>query len=307
MREAAHALYAFCRLSDDSVDVEAGAHDAVARLRSTLDRIYADEPGPDPVERALADAVTAFTLPRPLLDALLEGLEWDAAARRYETLSDVRAYAARVAGSVGALMAALMGVREPTMVARACDLGVAMQLTNIARDVGEDARNGRLYLPRAWLSEAGLDPDAWLRRPRPHPAIEAATRRLLSEADRLYARADSAIAKLPSAYRPSMRAARLLYAEIGHEVLRRGANNVTRRTVVPTTRKLALVAAAVLGAGGGRELAAPPLPETEFLVDAVRPLERVGPDAPWWRTEAHIGWMIDLFGQLEARKRAWKG
>ena len=85
--------------------------------------------------------------------------------RRYETLQDLDAYAARVAGSVGAMMTLVMGQRAPEIVARACDLGVAMQLTNIARDVGEDARAGRLYLPLQWLREAGIDPDAWLAKP----------------------------------------------------------------------------------------------------------------------------------------------
>ena len=87
-------------------------------------------------------------MPRALPEALIDGLEWDVAGVRCEDLADVQAYAARVAGSVGAMMTVLMGVREHDVLARACELGVAMQLTNIARDVGEDARNGRLYLPR---------------------------------------------------------------------------------------------------------------------------------------------------------------
>ena len=95
-------------------------------------------------------------------DALFEGLQWDCEGRRYEDLEALHAYAARVAGAVGVMMALLMGVRDADALARACDLGVAMQLTNIARDVGEDARAGRLYLPLDWLREAGLDPAAFL-------------------------------------------------------------------------------------------------------------------------------------------------
>ena len=96
-------------------------------------------------------------MPRILPDALLEGLAWDAMGRRYATLSDLRAYSARVASAVGAMMCVLMRVRDRDALARACDLGVAMQLTNIARDVGEDAREGRLYLPTDWLAGAGVD------------------------------------------------------------------------------------------------------------------------------------------------------
>ncbi len=307
-REAASAIYAFCRMADDEIDISGGAQPAIARLHEGLDRIYRGAPGFDPIERALADAVHGFSLPRAALEALLEGLEWDAAGRRYDTLSQVRAYSARVAGSVGALMAALMGSRAPAMVARACDLGVAMQLTNIARDVGEDARAGRLYLPRDWLREHGLDPDAWLADPRPHPAIAAATRRLLDEADRLYVRADCAIARLPRAFRPGIRAARLLYAEIGRELLRRGGDSVSGRTIVPLWRKLGLLLRAALWPYGGRRgLAAPPLPETRFLVRAVRPLARARPAAPWWRLGAHLDWTIALFGRLEARARAPNG
>ncbi|MBY0395320.1 MAG: phytoene/squalene synthase family protein [Thermoleophilia bacterium] len=193
VREAAYALYAFCRLSDDAVDCGGGPTHAVARLRARLARIYAGEPEAEAVDRALADTVADFEIPKVLFDALLEGLEWDAVGRTYEEIGDVLDYAARVAGSVGAMMAVLMGARTPDLAARACDLGAAMQLTNIARDVGEDARLGRLYLPRAWMREAGLDPDAWLAAPVFCPAIAEVTARLLAMAQALYERADAGI------------------------------------------------------------------------------------------------------------------
>ena len=120
------------------------------------------------------------------------------------------------------MMALLMGVRTPEGLARACDLGVAMQLSNIARDVGEDARMGRLYLPQAWLVEAGIAPDARLAAPVFSPALGAVVRRLLDAADALYRRVDAGVARLPLACRPGINAARFLYAEIGHEVARSG-------------------------------------------------------------------------------------
>ena len=101
------------------------------------------------------------------------------------------------------MMALLMGARAPHLLARACDLGVAMQLTNIARDVGEDARAGRLYLPLAWLREAGIDPDAWLTRPAFTPALGDVVRRLLQQADVLYARAGAGIAAFRSPAGPA--------------------------------------------------------------------------------------------------------
>ncbi len=105
-------------------------------------------------DRVFADVVAKFSIPRELPEALLEGLAWDAEVRRYETLQDLGAYAARVAGSVGAMMTLVMGQRAPEIVGRACDLGVAMQLTNIARDVGEDAP-GRAAISAASVAARG--------------------------------------------------------------------------------------------------------------------------------------------------------
>jgi phytoene synthase len=206
-----------------------------------------------------------------LPDALLEGFLWDTQQRRCETLADVEAYAARVAATVGAMMALVMEVHDADALARACDLGVAMQLTNIARDVGEDARAGRLYLPRQWLIEVGIDPEAWLREPRFSPAIATVIERLLGAADTLYQRAEHGIAALPRDCRPAIRAARLVYAEIGEQLRRDGLDSVNRRVVVSKQRKLALMAraasAAVLSAG--RPAAPlPVLPAVQFLVDA---------------------------------------
>jgi phytoene synthase len=308
VREAAYALYGFCRLSDDAVDVEGGDRGAVARLRARLDRIFAGAPSPLPVDRALTDAVARFGIPRVAMDALLEGLEWDVDGREYETLSDVHAYAARVAGSVGAMMAALMGARTPDLVARACDLGVAMQLTNIARDVGEDARAGRLYLPRAWLREVGVDPEAWLADPVFSPEIAGVVARLLREADALYARADLGIANLDVSFRPAIFAARSLYAEIGKRLERRGLDSVSRRTSVPAADKAALVIGAVRRSilAPVVSSAGPPLPETRYLVEAVvRERPRAGVVGTGRRAglKADMEWTIDLFSALEGRAR----
>jgi len=312
IRDPACALYAFCRLADDAVDVDGGGLHAVARLRDRLDRIYAGTPLPIAADRALTRVVHSHAIPRTLLDALIEGFEWDSTARAYETLSDIHAYAARVAGTVGAMMALLMGVREPEAIARACDLGTAMQLTNIARDVGEDARNGRLYLPRAWLREAGIDPDAWLAVPVFDARLHSVIERLLREADRLYAQVDSGIARLPAGCRPGITAARLLYAEIGHELRRRGGDSVSQRAIVPAGRKLALLMQAYSREPDPQAgAAAAAIPETRFLIDAVAaaalpvPVESATgePVLPWWRFRARAVWVLDLFERLEREER----
>jgi 15-cis-phytoene synthase len=308
--EPATALYAFCRIADDEIDLATRPHDAVIALRQRLDAVYAERPMAIPADRALADVVHQFGIPRTLLDALIEGFAWDAEGRRYEDLSGVYAYSARVAATVGAMMTLLMGVRDPELIARACDLGVAMQLSNIARDVGEDATNGRLYLPRVWMREEGLDPDAWLARPHWNPALGRVVSRLLDAAEILYERADLGIARLPLGCRPGIGAARHLYAEIGHEVGRRGCNSVSQRAVVSPGRKATLLPRALAAALPRQAVSIPPLDETLFLVEAVkahpiaRPLMQAKPRATVRpRVEDRVTWVLDLFERMERRDR----
>jgi 15-cis-phytoene synthase len=268
VRDPATALYAFCRAADDAIDMGGGA-DALADLYDRLDAAYAGCPRETPVDRAFARTVAAYGIPFDIPAALIEGMAWDTQGRRYATLGDLNAYAARVAGTVGVMMALLMGVRDPVALARACDLGVAMQLSNIARDVGEDARAGRLYLPQDWLRGAGIDPDGFLADPRWTPALEGVVADLLDAADRLYRRSESGIERLPPACRPAIFAARFLYAGIGEAAGRLGADLLDRRAVVPGGRKARLVGRALVrtllvsGTADG-----PPLPETRFLVEA---------------------------------------
>jgi phytoene synthase len=269
-REPAYALYAFCRLADDAVDLSNGKPEALTRLRTRLDAAYAGRPYDDPADRCFTEMISRYAMPRALPEALIEGFAWDAEERRYQTISDVRAYGARVAGAVGAMMTVLMGVRDEEAIARACDMGVAMQLSNIARDVGEDAREGRLYLPLDWLHAQGVDPEELLAEPRWTPELGAVVAGLLHEAERLYDRAAWGVNALPYGVRPSIRAARILYREIGREVARNGFDSISQRAVVSGAAKRRLMLGAMTRFGDpvcGR--GAPPLPETAYLVQAV--------------------------------------
>jgi len=307
VRHPASALYAFCRLADDAVDQASEPRHAVARLQMRLDAAYRRQPQAAAPDRALAEVLAQFQIPPALPQALLEGFAWDLAGRRYETLDDLQHYAARVAGSVGAMMALLMGVRTADGLARACDLGVAMQLSNIARDVGEDARMGRLYLPQQWLREAGVDPEAWLAQPRHTPAVASVVQRLLDAADHLYARVDAGVAQLPLACRPGINAARYLYAAIGHEVARRGCDAVSQRARVAPARKAWLILRAALHlVPAVPAQAAPALDATRFLVDACA----LAPDAAapagppaWWDFSARVVRVLELFARLERQDR----
>jgi 15-cis-phytoene synthase len=269
VREPAAALYAFCRVADDAIDQ---SHDpgAVDLLRRRIELVYQGRPSGNAVDRALTQIVAEHDLPRPLIEALIEGFAWDAEGRRYTTISELSAYGARVAGTVGAMMTVLMGPRSAEVMARACDLGVAMQLTNIARDVGEDARAGRLYLPLSWLEEADISPGAFLRSPSPSRGLTSVIERLLRYADVLYIRSDSGIALLPPDCRMAIRAARLIYADIGREIARAGYDSVSRRAYTSPLRKLWLVLRAFFARAEELRapVSAPPLPETAFLVSA---------------------------------------
>ena len=303
----ASALYAFCRIADDAVDCDPNPGRALQTLHARLDALYAGRPIDCAADRALAKVVKAHAIPKGLLEALLDGFAWDSQGRRYQGLGELQEYAARVAGTVGAMMALLMGVRESETLARACDLGVAMQLTNIARDVGEDARAGRLYLPIDWLQEAGIDPDGFLADPVFSPALGGVVRRLLDAADGLYRRADSGIAVLPRRCAPAMYAARLLYAEIGNEVARRGYDSVSQRAVVSPWRKLRVLAGLpALGMLPRAALDRPPLAATAYLVDAAA-LGAATLDVRRARTGfwGRAAWFVDVFEELDRRERGY--
>jgi phytoene synthase len=304
LRPDVYALYAFCRVADDEVDEGADPFAAARSLRARLELAYAGAPRATPVDRAFAAMVARRDIPIALPLALIEGFEWDAVRRRCETLSDTCAYGVRVAGSVGVMMTLLMGVRGAQALARASDLGVAMQLTNIARDVGEDARAGRLYLPRAWFAEEGLDPDAWLADPRPCPQVARMTARLLRAAQRLYWRAEGGVARLPADVRPAIWAARSIYADIGRRIARNGYDSVSARAIVSKPRKLALLAAAYGSAALARPgFSEPPLPEAAYLVEAAAPFDP--PRAPG--RDSRVSRVIDLFHRLEEAERRRAG
>ncbi len=295
--EPATALYAFCRLADDLIDAggEVDRQDCLAALRYRLERAYAGDPHDHPADRAFAATVSRHAIPRTLPLALLEGLSWDVEGRSYENLDALLDYAARVAGSVGTMMAVLMGVRSAPALARACDLGVAMQLTNIARDVGEDARAGRIYLPLDWVEEAGVPVREFLAAPRYSGALGGVVARLLQAADGLYSRGLEGIGSLPPSCRPGIRAAALLYQEIGHALARGGHDSVARRAHVPARRKAALLTQAVLAgpsaAPGARQ---PALPACQYLVDAAARESVLAPSV----FQAKLTWVFDLFERL---------
>ncbi|HEY4184469.1 MAG TPA: phytoene/squalene synthase family protein [Polyangia bacterium] len=240
-RRDAAALYAWCRRCDDAVDTpddEATRSTAVARLREELAAVYRGEPQSDAVLAAMQDVVRRHGIPRRYAEDLLAGMAMDVGTVRYRTMDELLLYGYRAAGTVGLMMAHLMDVRDASVLRRAADLGIAMQLTNICRDVVEDERRGRVYLPSALLDgNSG---------PTHTPGRTAgAVAEVLRRADDFYRSGDSGLDRLPFRCAVAIRAARLIYAEIGRLIARRGFDVLSGRAVVPRGRKLRLLARAV--------------------------------------------------------------
>ena len=181
VRDPAIVLYAFCRIADDVVDQETKLKNPIQDLRNRLDLVYNANPRNCSTDRAFAALVKSYELPKELPLALIEGLEWDQDGKRFKNLSELYSYCARVASSVGVMMCILMNVRDGDALARACDLGIAMQLTNIARDIGEDARNNRIYIPTDWMKRNGIAIDAFLKNPENFPEVSILVKQLLNK------------------------------------------------------------------------------------------------------------------------------
>ena len=247
-RADAATLYAWCRRCDDAVDQppdEEGRAAAVVRLREELEQVYAPAGGAtglDPVLRGFQGVVRRHGIPRRWPEDLIEGLAMDVGAVRYETVDALLLYAYRAAGVVGLMMAKIMGARGAEALRRAVDLGIGMQLTNVCRDVAEDAARGRVYLPADLLTARAAEPEA-------PAAVEEATSRavkaLLALAEAFYASGRAGLPFLPVRCAIGIHAAALIYREIGREIARRGFD-VRTRAVVSRGRKLWLALRAAL-------------------------------------------------------------
>ena len=259
-REAATLLYAWCRHCDDQIDGETlGRRTAtglrrlrqerLATLMETTRRALDGEASSDAVFVAFQRVVTRYAIPERYPMELLEGFAMDVEGRRYPDVTALRLYCYHVAGTVGLMMAHVMGVRDEWTFERAADLGIALQMTNIARDVVEDARDGRVYLPLDWLEQAGVPTDE-VFEPRYRAALAAVVVRLLDEADRYYASGNRGLPRLPFRCAWAVAVARDVYSAIGAAVRQRGATAWDERTIVPRRQKLVGVATGLLAACG---------------------------------------------------------
>ena len=261
-RAGAYLLYAWCRHCDDVIDGQELGHGreelTPEEQRRRLDGLYAQtrsalagEPQPDPVFAAFQAVALRYAIPPEPALALIDGFAMDVEGRRYRTLDELLLYCWRVAGVVGVMMARVMGVRDPATLKRAGDLGLAFQLTNIARDVIDDAENGRVYLPLDWLAEAGVPEDA-VGDPSRRAAVFDVARRQLEAAEPYYASARIGVSRLPFRSAWAIASARGVYRQIGRTLIAGGPAAWDRRVVVGKPAKLARVAEAALVAAKAR-------------------------------------------------------
>jgi len=250
-RRAIHAVYAFCRLADDIADdpdVRADRQLLIARWRDELEAAYLGK-STHPVGIALGDAVHRFRLPQWVFQELLRGVESDLAGAPIETMDELERYCFRVASTVGLLVVELLGYRNPRVREYAEQLGIAVQLTNVLRDVGDDAAAGRVYLPADELARFGVSRDDLLAR-HESPAL-----RLLfaSVGERARVHYERAAALLPDEDRLRLRPAEAMgriYRALLEEIHRQGYPCLGPALRLSKPRRMAIAAKAFLGVRG---------------------------------------------------------
>jgi len=259
-RRSVLMLYAWCRHCDDVVDGQElgfaaaapsayGAGFELDRLYDDTRRAYSGEPMRIPAFAAFQEVALGHAIaPRYAFDHLA-GFAMDVGETRYRTIDDTMRYCYHVAGVVGLMMASIMGARDELVLDRACDLGLAFQLTNIARDIIDDAKIGRCYVPSEWLLEAGIPPDH-VALPRHRAALASVATRLVDHAEPYYESATLGIAALPLRSAWAIATARNVYRQIGIEVKRRGPHAWDERVGTSKAAKLRLLAL-----GGAQALA----------------------------------------------------
>ena len=248
VRMAAWAIYGFCRDADDAVD-EVGEKESsllrrVEELRNRLDCIYEGRAKCD-VDDAFHHFVDYYKVPRSIVDCLLDGFEVDAKGADFESIDCLIKYSFQVASSVGLMLThAMLDTRSEVVLLKACDLGIAMQLTNIARDMGADFRMGRCYLPSDIQEKFGFQFNEDLDLPT--ESTREMTEWLLNLSRIHYQSARQGIQFLPMNCQLAITAAMFVYGGINEVITSNGLDNISRRAFVPASGKITLVLKAMM-------------------------------------------------------------
>lgn len=251
IRDDASMLYAWCRYCDDVIDGQDMGHgqaadyrdgqaDRLVELRAQTTEALAGQ-ATDPIFQGLAKVMARNDIPHRHAFELLKGFEMDAEERIYVTVDDILDYSYHVAGVVGVMMAMIIGTRDEATLDRACDLGLAFQLTNIARDVIDDAKADRVFVPQDLLLANGapIEPNLMMQ-PENWPAVHGAATGLLDVAEGYYRSARMGIRDLPFRCAWAITAALKVYREIGQVLRRKGPEAWQGRVGASNSRKIQL-------------------------------------------------------------------
>ena len=239
-RNAITVLYAFCRELDDVVDGCTDPNVAQITLnwwRSDLEKVFNNEMPEHPVHQALKDIRASFDLPKNEFEALIDGMQMDLEQARYGSFDELKLYCHRVAGVVGCLIARILGFSNPKTLEYADKMGLALQLTNIIRDVGEDARQGRIYLPIEEMQKFDV-PANVIMQCKPTDNFAKLMQFQVNRARETYR---EAMLLLPAADKKSQKVGLIMaaiYYALLNEIDRDGAQNVlTYKIAIPSPRK----------------------------------------------------------------------
>jgi 15-cis-phytoene synthase len=246
-RQALYAVYAFCRFIDDVADdaTVIGGAAILALWRQELDYVYAGTPT-RPISRALAEIVRRFDIPRRYFEEVIDGVEMDLSRTRYQTFAALRVYCHRVASAVGLICIEIFGYTNQSARVYAQRLGLAFQLTNIIRDVSEDAARGRIYLPLEDLARFQVAEEEILTGTYT-PRFRALMEFQCERARRFYLEAEAALAPVDRASLLSAEAMRSIYSALLERIARTGFRVLDQRVRLSTPHKLYLVGRAWAG------------------------------------------------------------
>ncbi|UCE10955.1 MAG: phytoene/squalene synthase family protein [Candidatus Thorarchaeota archaeon] len=240
-RKSMAALYAFCRLADDFADEIDIPKDRLEveldRLLEITEKLATGVNFNHPIFIAFGDTMRKYSIPLRYVQELIEGVRMDINLIEVRTTEELDKYCYHVASTVGIMMCHVWGADNPDTLERAADLGRAMQLTNILRDVAEDFENGRIYIPLETRSEFRIGIDDFKNRST-SPNFKWMIRSLISRADSLYAKAEIGIADLPPRAQFTVKVASRVYGEIMNVIKDMDYDVWSRRAVVPKWKKL---------------------------------------------------------------------
>ena len=295
-RASVHLLYAWCRHCDDVIDgqhmghregvtpTQSEASQSLTQLRAKTAAALSGMPVDEPVFAGLGRIADLHSIPHRHFFELLDGFAMDVEGRTYTTISETLDYCYHVAGVVGVMMSMIMGPRDDDTLDRAADLGIAFQLTNIARDVVEDARFGRVYLPQQWLKEAGLPAGEALSEAANRATLFALIERLLAVADGFYDTSRLGVARLPIRSGWAIETARIVYRQIGREIVERGPRAWDGRVSTTAAQKVAAVMRGAVAVCAAKSLGVTP---AAGRVAWTRPRDHGG----------HAGWEAGAYGK----------